>query len=632
MSKRELEQDDGQAETSTTNSGNDNDTEASKKKHRRELPFEHIYLDNLPKTEMYERSFMHKDACSSVYVTKTEFIITGDILGYIKFWKKQPVGIEFVKTFKAHNGLFSMSVSYDGLWLCSVGIDKNVRIFDINNFDIVNSFKLDYLPLTCQWIYGKESGKQLVAISSRESPNIYIYDAKSDLSSVALHTLSIHRKPVHLIKYNNAHRSVISIDLAGSIEYWSPDEDYKEPSASLDFSLKMDTDLYCLLKEKTVAMSLEVSGKGKYFAVMSRDRKVRVFTFSTGKLHRVYDESYAVLSQLQKEEDTVYHIDPNDFGRRMAVEREIEAVFDAAVQPDSLLKSAPPPPSNILFDETENFVIYPTLVGIKIVNIVTNKVARVLGKIENTTRFLGLALYQGKNEGDVFMGTKKRDVDPDPTLFCLAHKKQRFYMFTRREPEDSGSAEMGRDVFNEKTTKDEHLMLQNAARQLPKNAIIHTTAGDISIMLFPDECPKTVENFTTHAKNGYYDGIIFHRVIKGFMIQTGDPQGDGTGGTSIWGKDFEDEFSRSLKHDRPFTVSMANAGPGTNGSQFFITTVPVSRLDNKHTVFGRVYKGQDVVLQIEGARTDREDRPMEDISMVSIKITNDVPDEYKQKK
>jgi len=102
-------------------------------------------------------------------------------------------------------------------------------------------------------------------------------------------------------------------------------------------------------------------------------------------------------------------------------------------------------------------------------------------------------------------------------------------------------------------------------------ATIHTTYGDIHIRLFPDAAPKAVENFVTHAKNGYYNGIIFHRVIRKFMIQTGDPLGDGTGGESIWGREFEDEFS-SLKHDKPYTVSMANAGPNSNGSQFFITT------------------------------------------------------------
>lgn len=100
---------------------------------------------------------------------------------------------------------------------------------------------------------------------------------------------------------------------------------------------------------------------------------------------------------------------------------------------------------------------------------------------------------------------------------------------------------------------------------LGKEAVLRTSMGDIHIKLFGAECPKTVENFTVHSRNGYYDGVVFHRVIPGFMIQTGDPLGDGTGGESIWGGEFEDEFHRSLRHDRPFTVSMANAGPGTNG-------------------------------------------------------------------
>lgn len=109
--------------------------------------------------------------------------------------------------------------------------------------------------------------------------------------------------------------------------------------------------------------------------------------------------------------------------------------------------------------------------------------------------------------------------------------------------------------------------------------------------LYPDECPKTVENFVTHSRNNYYNGVIFHRVIKSFMVQTGDPEGDGTGGTSIWGEEFEDEFHEKLNHDEPFMLSMANCGRNTNGSQFFITTVPCPWLNNKHTVFGKVSRG-----------------------------------------
>ena len=125
----------------------------------------------------------------------------------------------------------------------------------------------------------------------------------------------------------------------------------------------------------------------------------------------------------------------------------------------------------------------------------------------------------------------------------------------------------------------------------------------------------------THARNGYYNNVIFHRVIKGFMIQTGDPLGNGTGGESIWGGDFEDEFVRTLRHDRPFTVSMANSGPNTNGSQFFISTVPTPWLDNKHTVFGRVVRGFDVVTKIENVKVNKADKPLgDDIKIVSIAI------------
>jgi peptidylprolyl isomerase domain and WD repeat-containing protein 1 len=151
------------------------------------------------------------------------------------------------------------------------------------------------------------------------------------------------------------------------------------------------------------------------------------------------------------------------------------------------------------------------------------------------------------------------------------------------------------------------------------SAILHTTYGDIHIRLFPEAAPKAVENFVTHAKNGYYNNVIFHRVIRKFMIQTGDPMGDGTGGESIWGKDFEDEFS-SLKHDRPYTVSMANAGPNSNASQFFITTEKAAWLDNRHTVFGRAVQGLDVVHKIENTKVYKE-KPEEDIKIISITVS-----------
>lgn len=176
---------------------------------------------------------------------------------------------------------------------------------------------------------------------------------------------------------------------------------------------------------------------------------------------------------------------------------------------------------------------------------------------------------------------------------------------------------------------------------------METSLGMITIKLFPELAPKAVENFVTHAKNGYYDGLIFHRVIKDFMIQGGDPLGNGTGGESIYGQPFEDEFSEKLFHFRG-ALSMANSGPNTNGSQFFIVqNTKVSQdminqmeqagfpkeaidhyeevggtpwLDFRHTVFGHVIDGMDVVDKIASVETGLNDKPLEDVVIKKITV------------
>lgn len=152
-------------------------------------------------------------------------------------------------------------------------------------------------------------------------------------------------------------------------------------------------------------------------------------------------------------------------------------------------------------------------------------------------------------------------------------------------------------------------------------AVIQTNMGTIEIELFDDKTPRTVENFAGLAKKGYYDGVIFHRVIDQFMIQGGDPTGTGRGGESFWGGKFEDEFHPDLKHDQPGILSMANAGPNTNGSQFFITVVPTPWLDGKHSVFGKVINGMDVVYAISKVETSKPgDRPLQDVVMEKVTI------------
>jgi peptidyl-prolyl cis-trans isomerase A (cyclophilin A) len=166
-------------------------------------------------------------------------------------------------------------------------------------------------------------------------------------------------------------------------------------------------------------------------------------------------------------------------------------------------------------------------------------------------------------------------------------------------------------------------------------ATLTTTQGTVTVRLFPDAAPKTVRNFVELAEGGrewtnprsrakskdkLYDGTIFHRVITGFMIQGGDPLGTGTGGP---GYQFADEIHPDLRFDKPYLLAMANAGPGTNGSQFFITTAPTPWLTGKHTIFGEVIGGADVVEKISRVQTVPGDRPVQDVALQSVTIERD---------
>jgi len=144
-----------------------------------------------------------------------------------------------------------------------------------------------------------------------------------------------------------------------------------------------------------------------------------------------------------------------------------------------------------------------------------------------------------------------------------------------------------------------------------------TSMGTIKADLYPEEAPKTVENFVTLAKKGFFEGIIFHRVIPGFMVQTGDPTGTGMGGP---GYSFKDEFSKNLRHTEPGMFSMANSGPNTNGSQFFITVAATPWLDNKHSIFGKVTEGMDVVEKIVSVKKDGRDKPVTPVKIEKVTI------------
>ena len=390
----------------------------------------------------------------------------------MKFWKKGPGTCEFVKHFRSHVGAVTgMAASADGSFLATVcAQDKSLKMYDIVNFDMISMVKLDYEPGACCWVSKAGAADGTVAVSAKDSPAIRLYRARSGSSEPVAENSSVHGAPVRLMAYNLQHHAVVSADDRGMVEYWSPD-DFELPASAVSFSYKAETSLYEFAKKKTVPQSLAFSPDGSQFVCMGEDKNVRVFKFRTGKLRMQYDEGAAVAQEVQKGEDPRYHLDPMEFGRRMAVEHSLDQ------------------PANVVFDESGNFLIYPTMLGIKIVNTHTHQVTRLLGKVETNERFVRVALYQGKPKPPVGQSTTLAIAENDPTIFCTSNKKSRFFYFSNREP-----PEEGRDVFNERPTKDDVAMVLDADAQASKaikGCIIRTTMGDIHCKLYPEEGART---------------------------------------------------------------------------------------------------------------------------------------------
>ncbi|KAF2212796.1 hypothetical protein CERZMDRAFT_111825 [Cercospora zeae-maydis SCOH1-5] len=617
----ESEQENGHAGDIESSDDDDDDlgpalpsADAPKKKRRR-LPYERQYVAALPSAARYSKSLMHKDQLVfCTFTPHTDFLITTSVDGYVKFWKKTSGGIEFVKEYKAHDGdIRSVTVSADGRSYATAGVDNTVKIFDVATFDLLAMLEPQKPPKAICFVHGHGTSFPLLAVSNETDGGIHIYDGRGE-NSEPMHTIpSLHRKPVHIMTYNNAYNCVLSADESGMLEYWQPSSPFEKPSNV--WEMKSATNLFEFRKAKSVPSSITVSPSGEQFATFSfPDRKVRIFNFVTGKLHRTYDESIATINDMQQAGTlSATPLDAIDFGRRMAVERELDT---AALRPRV----------NVIFDESGHFVLYGSILGTKVINTFSNRLVKLYGRDE-PFRPLNLSLYQGQPDKKAFTTVQMAASDNpllaeaearDAMLVNTGSGKVRFYMFTN----DDSVSKSDRDIHNEKPRNlFVNKQKEEAEREarMGTSATIHTTMGDISICLFPQHAPKAVENFSTHSKNNYYNGIIFHRVIRKFMIQTGDPLGDGTGGESIWGTEFEDEFTPELRHDKPYMVSMANAGPKTNASQFFITTERAPWLDDKHTIFGRVVKGMDVVHMIENAKVWKE-KPVDDIKIVNITV------------
>ena len=574
-----------------------------------------IYLNYLPMTNNYSKSYLHKDIIDNIICTnKTNFIFTFSYDGVIKFWKKMVEGIEYVKKFKAHpNKITGISINCNGNLLCTCSYkDLSIKIFDITNFDLFDFIQLDFYPMLIEFITENSSLINLVALSEKDKGLIHIYDIthKKEISLLNLHNNSL----ITNIKFNSKYNICLSTSNLGLIEYWCKFETIKNeeniinfdfPKNHIKFKYKSETDLFKLYNKdkKNNILSLSLSPKNNYFGLYTKSKIIYIFDFLTAKI------LYTIPDKCELTES-----------KNELIEKDIDKYLDTLYQP------------NIQFDESEKYIYYPSKEGIKLLQLLNNNktdLIYIIGKKEKL-RFINICLFQGeslKNKNSLIQTNLNSNISfheekiLDPLLFACAYRNNRFYIFTKKEPDNKLKRDIINEDIDELKNKNSNKNKKQENNELPEKAVIETSKGEIFVKLFYKECPKTVKNFVTLAKRGYYDGLIFHRIIKNFMIQTGDPKGNGTGGESIYGNPFKDEFNANLLHEE-FTLSMANAGPDTNGSQFFITTVPCHWLDGKHTVFGRVYEGKDVVKLIEEEECDRNNKPLNDVIMNTVKVIN----------
>ena len=306
------------------------------KKKKKYLEYEHVYLDNLPSGINYERSFMHRDCVTKVLVTKTDFVITASQDGHIKFWKKNEVGIEFVKHFRAHLGTINdICVNENGTLLATLASDKAMKVYDVINFDMINMVKLDFVPTTGCWVDKPGDAISVIAVTSEEDNEIRLYDGRG--SNEMIKSLKIHQKPVTSVVYCAKHDIAISADMGGMLEYWSGmGSDFQFPR-NTTFDSKLDTDLYELAKNKTYVLNATVSNKGESFVTMGEDRKIRMFRILTGKITLQIDESLKHYNQLQNVKQV---LPPMEFGKKVSVEKELSL---EALQPAAECQTSPSP-------------------------------------------------------------------------------------------------------------------------------------------------------------------------------------------------------------------------------------------------------------------------------------------------
>ena len=470
----------------------------SEKQHE-EVEYIQPIIKELPSADLYEISYMHRDNVLCCLVLNHDFLVTISIDGHLKFWKIIRGGIEFVKHYRAHLGAIDC-FNFNNDMVVTCGSDKYCKIFDILNFDMINMIQLPKEATAVCFLNNNTLG-----VANVDSI-IEIYDCFGG----SLFQINCHKVPVTSFVFNPKFNICVTSDSGGNVEYWKPNEENNDHGLGW---LKSQTDLYEFRKNRLIPSLLKFNRDYTMFVTYEfKDRIYRIWNFLAAKIISKVNDS---LDFLAKEQDDLKKLDAMEFGRRLALEKELEK---------SNVKT------NAVFDETGKYLIFPTLFGIRVFDWKKQETIYWLGQLE-TIRFLDISLYQSspqKKFMTIEMAASDNKVireaeEVDPALYTTAYKKQRFYIITTREP--STADQDSRDIFNEKPSIQEQTIAKTEKVALSTTCTIHTSFGDINIRLFPEFAPKAVENFTTLGKQGFYDNTIWHRCIKGFMIQGGDPEG-----------------------------------------------------------------------------------------------------------
>ncbi|CAK7901260.1 hypothetical protein CAAN1_23S01992 [[Candida] anglica] len=514
-------------------------------------------------------------------------IVTGSVDGVVTFWSRKNAASKpstegsslcYVKQFTAHPNkqIVQIIFSNDARMATVAQDDHTMKIFDLNTLDMIQVIRLKFNPGVACWAK-TDAGETLVVSDGKAVHLVGEDDEDDDLDVSKVSSDTIHRFSIESMAFNRKYNCVVSTDVRGFIEYWVPQAGFPVPN-TVKFQYKTDTDLFEMTKNKCRARKFIFSGNMEMFAAACTDGTVRVWDMASGKIQ---------LREPGKCGNSVTY-DPSDSLLIFTTDDGMARVVPISSQ-----------------SEVDQPLIRDDQLHIDQICL--------LGRTDITS--FNIEMVSSENSA------LQKKLERDPLIVCTG-KDSRVYVFggKKLDPETNRDHTLEETTGNSINATGKLTGMKKTDKSIASAVTLHTTVGDIKIKLFTNQTPKTAENFVLLSKRHYYDNVIFHRVIKKFMIQTGDPLGDGTGGESCWGGHFKDEFSPSLSHSKPFMVSMANAGPGTNGSQFFITTEASPWLDGKHTVFGEVIDGQDTVKAIEAVDTNKDDKPYDPITILSTTV------------